>query len=328
MEDIAEPAPGRGQVLLRVHAAGVNPIDTYIRAGASPGTNKTYVHLGEVVSSTDGSLYPYTPGMDAAGVVEAVGEDVSSVRVGDRVYTAGAACKLFAGAYAELMLCGATRTSPHVHRLPPNVSFAQGAALGVPYATAYYALVHQARAHRGETVFVHGASGGVGIAAIQIALAHGLTVIGSAGTERGLRLITEQNAHFVVDHSMPGYMDRLAEWTGGRGVDVILENLANVNLARDIDIAARFGRIVVIGSRGTIEIDPRAAMTKNVAILTMMFSNASSEEVISVHSEIIVGLEDGTLRPFVGHEFPLRDVAAAHRMVMAKGAYGKIVLIP
>ncbi|HEY6188396.1 MAG TPA: NADPH:quinone reductase [Pyrinomonadaceae bacterium] len=304
LEEVPDPLPGSEQVLVRVSAVGVNPVDSYIRSGlyASRPT------------------LPYTPGMDAAGVVEAVGMNVRRVSVGDRVYTAGT----LSGAYAELALCEAAR----VHRLPDTITFAQGAAVNVPYVTAYRALFGRAHALPGETVLVHGASGGVGIAAVQLARAHGLTVIGTGGTEEGRRLVTEQGAHHVFDHRAPDYLDEVVKATGGSGVDVILEMLANVNLGRDLTVLARGGRVVVIGSRGTVEINPRDAMGRDASILGMTLMNTTPQEFYSIHSALIAGLENGTLRPVVGQEMPLSDAARAHEAVMQPGAYGKIVLIP
>src|SRR5574342_27641 len=231
LEVVPTPLPGPNQVLVRTHAIGVNPVDTYLR------------------SNTDnrGPRLPYTPGADAAGVVEAVGPGVTTVKAGDRVYVGGT----MSGAYAELCLCD----QGQVHPLPANASFAQGAAMNVPYATAYHALFHRAHAEAGETVLVHGASGGVGIGAVQLARAAGLTVIGTAGTERGRRLSAEQGCHHVLDHGKEGYLKECVRLTGGRGPDIIMEMLANVNLQKDLGIIAMRGRIVAIGNRGTVEIN-------------------------------------------------------------------------
>ena len=205
LEDVATPKPSDGEVLVRIHAAGVNPYDTYMRAG-------TYA-----VKPT----LPYTPGSDGAGTIEAVGEGVKKVRRGDRVYTG----RTVTGAYAEYALA----LEEQVHPLPANIDFKQGAGIWVPYGTAYHALHHSAKAHASETVLVHGASGGVGIAALQIARAMGLTVLGTAGTPRGLELAKREGAHQVFDHRKPGYQEEILQTTGNRGVDIILEMLANVN---------------------------------------------------------------------------------------------------
>lgn len=303
-EEVEDPRPAAGQVLVRVGAVGVNPVDTYIRTGAHAVKPKL----------------PYTPGLDAAGKVEAVGEGVARVGVGARVYAAGS----LTGTYAELALCDESQ----VHTLPERVSFAEGAGVFTPYATAYRALFQRARGVPGETVFVHGASGGVGTAALQLARAAGFKVVGTAGTEEGRKHASEQGAHHVLDHHAEGYLEELTALTGGRGPDVILEMLANVNLNHDLGVVAKGGRVVVIGSRGPVEINPRLAMTRDAAVLGMTLFNTSPQELISIHAAIGAGLESGTLRPVVGREFPLAEAARAHEEVLKPGARGKIVLIP
>jgi len=282
----------------------VNPIDTYIRAGA-------YGYRPDL---------PYTPGKDAAGFVAAVGDGVSSATPGERIYAAGS----LSGTYAELALCAEAQ----VHPLPETVSFAQGAALGVPYAAAHRALFQRARAEAGETVLVHGATGGVGIAAVQLARAAGLRVIGSAGDAAGQSLAAEQGAHHVVDHTDPGHGEQVLELTSGRGVDVVLEMLANVNLGLDLKVLAAEGRVVVIGSRGGVEIDPRDAMQREASILGMMLARATERETRATHAALLAGLETGALRPVVGRELPLAEAAEAHRLVTSWGGFGKIVLVP
>ena len=303
LEEIATPQPGPGQVLVRLRAIGVNPVETYQRSGSNPKL-----------------ALPWTPGMDAAGVIESVGEGVENVRPGDRVYTSDT----LTGAYAEFALCAPNQ----VHRLPANLSFPQGAAVNIPYATAYRALHQRARALAGETVFIHGASGGVGIAATQIARAAGLTVIGTAGTEAGRRLVLEQGAHQALDHRAPDYLAQAMALTGGRGVDIILEMLANVNLAKDLPLLAKFGRVIVIGSRGKVEITPRDLMARDADVRAMMLFNATDAELAGIHAALGAGLENGTLRPIIGRERPLAEAALAHGQILEPGACGKIVLLP
>ncbi len=303
-EEAADPRPADGEVVVRVKAVGVNPVDTYIRSGlyaAKPNL-------------------PYTPGADAAGLVETTGAGVKSFHKGDRVYVYGT----LSGAYAELVLCKESQ----VHPLPGRLTFAQGAAIGIPYGTAYRALFHRAGAKAGETVLVHGASGGVGVASVQLARAAGLTVIGTAGTERGRKLAAEAGAHHVLDHGAPDYFSQIASLTGGGGVDIVLEMLANVNLGRDLTALAKNGRVVVIGSRGTVEINPRDTMMRDADIRGMTLMNASEDELAGIHAALVAGLENGTLRPVVGRELPLAEAAQAHKAVMEPGAYGKIVLVP
>lgn len=304
LEEVPDPTAGPGQVLVRILAAGVNPVETYIRSGTYPRR----------------PALPYTPGNDAAGIVEAVGEGVGGIAAGDRVYTS----ETVTGAYAGLALCHASR----VHPLPGNVSYAQGAAVGVPYATAWRALFQRARAVPGESVLVHGASGGVGVAAVQIARAAGLRVSGTAGTAEGIALALREGAHHAFDHRAAGYLDEALAATGGRGFDVILEMLANVNLASDLKALAMGGRVVVIGSRGTIGIDPRDAMGRDASIVGMSLFNLPDADRAVVHAALVAGLENGTLRPVIGRELPLSAAAESHVAVMAPGAKGKIVLVP
>jgi len=304
LAEVPAPQPGANQVVVRNHAIGVNPVDTYLRANVD----------------NRGPKLPYTPGSDAAGVVQAVGAGVVGVKPGDRVYVGGT----LSGAYAELSLC----EQGQIHPLPANVTFAQGAALNIPYATAYHAFFHRARGEAGETVLVHGASGGVGIGAVQLARACGLTVIGTAGTERGRRIVLEQGAHHVLDHGAPGYLDELLRLTGGRGVDIVLEMLANVNLQKDLGIVAMGGRIVVIGNRGMIEINARLAMNKNAAILGMALYHATPPQLVGIHAALVEGLRNGTLRPIIAKELPLVEAPRAHEAVMEAGHSGKVVLMP
>src|SRR5438093_5365947 len=238
LQDVPDPRADQGQLVVRVKAIGVNPVDAYIRSG-------TYARKPNL---------PYAPGADGAGIVESVGGNVRRFEPGDRVYMVGS----ITGTYAELSICPESRVFP----LPAKISFAQGAAMGVPYGTAYRALFQKANAKPGETLLVHGASGGVGTAAVQLARAGGMTVIGTGGTDKGRSLVAEQGAHHVFDHKAADYAEKVMAATNGRGVDVITEMLANVNLPKDFAMLAPWGRIVVIGNRGTVEINPRDFMGK------------------------------------------------------------------
>jgi NADPH2:quinone reductase len=304
LEEVPDPKVEAGQILVRIKAAGINPLDTYIRSG-------TYARKPAL---------PYTPGSDVGGIVEDIGAGVGKVKRGDRVFTTGT----LTGAYAEKALVNESQ----IHPLPSHLSFAQGAGIHVPYYTAYRALFFRAHAVPGEFVLVHGASGGVGIAAVQLARAAGMTVAGTGGTDKGRRIILEQGAFRVLDHRAPDYLQKAMEMTGGRGFDVILEMLANVNLAKDLGILAHGGRVVVIGNRGTIEINPRDAMSRDAAIIGMLIMNASEKELASIRAAVQAGLENRTLSPVVGQEIPLAEAPRAHNAMMEPGAHGKIVLIP
>ena len=255
-------------------------MDNYIRTG-------TYARKPQL---------PYTPHTDIGGIVEAVGAAVTRLKTGDRVYAFAVA-----GGGAELArlrgVAGDAAAGP--------VTFQQGAAIGVPYGTAWRALFIRAHARAGETVLVHGASGGVGTAAVQIARAHGLRVLGTAGTAEGLRLIREQGAHEAFNHRDADYLTAILAATGGRGVDVVLEMLANVNLDRDLDLLAPRGRVVVIGNRGRVEIDPRKSMGKDGGDPRDDAVQRHADEFREIHAGLVAGLENGTLRPVIGKELPL-----------------------
>jgi NADPH2:quinone reductase len=304
LEEVPDPKAGAGQVVVKIAAAGVNPAEVYIRSGTYPRKPQL----------------PYTPGTDGAGTILSVGEGVTNLTVGQRVYTAGS----LSGTYAAEALCEAWTVFP----LPKNATFAQGASMHVPYGTAYRALFQKAHALPGETVLIQGASGGTGIAAVQLARARGLHVVGTASTERGRKLVADEGAHETLDHSAKDHFERALALTGGKGYDVIIEMLANVNLAKDLTILAMGGRVVVVGNRGTIEINPRDAMGRDGSILCMSLWNTSPSDLKSIHAALVAGLESKTLHPVIRHEIPLSEAPRAHEIIMEPGAYGKIVLVP
>ncbi len=297
------PGAGPGEILVRVKAVGVNPVETYIRAG-------TYPRLPEL---------PYTPGGNVAGIVEQCGEGSGGWSVGDRVYSDAT----LSGAYAEFALCSIDQ----VFHLPRNISFSQGAAIGVPAATAWRALFIRGKAEPGERVLVHGGSGSVGQAAIQLAKVHGLQVFASAGTSEGCALIEKLGA-LPVNHNTAGYEQQLAELAGNAGFDLIIEMLANKNLEKDLLLLGPHGRVVIVGSRGRIEIDPRLTMGKETDIRGLAVFNASRQETIRTHAALRAAIESGVYSPVVSKEMSLADAALAHRLVMQDGKCGKIVMIP
>lgn len=304
LEEAETPWPGDGQVLVKIEAAGVNPVDTYLRTGI-------HAHAPEL---------PYTPGKDGAGTIKSVGEGVSRFKPGDRVYTAGC----ISGTYAEYALC----EEKHIGLLPENVSFEQGAGVWTPYATGYRALFQKAEAKAGETVLVHGASGGVGNAVVQWAKSSGIRVIGTASSDNGKRLASESGADAVFDHTDEDHLGEIREFTAGRGVDVIIEMLANENLERDFEALAMFGRIVVVGNRGSVQFTPRQAMTKDATIYGMSLFNAPQDKLNEIHTAIFDGLSKGLLMPSVSRQFGLSDAPLAHHSIIEEKANGKIVLIP
>jgi len=307
LEETPDPIAAPGHVVVRLHAAGVNPVDAYVRTG-------TYALKPEL---------PYTPGMDGAGVIESIGEGVVDLRPGDRVWISATTQGRLAGAYAEKAACEAR----HVHPLPADVTFAQGAAVNVAYVTAYRALFDRANLKPGEVVLIHGATGGVGLAAVQIAAAHGAIVLGTGSSEQGRSLVMQQGAVKVFDHKQSGYEQQILEATSGKGVDVVIEMLANVNLDRDLGLVGAAGRIVIIGNRGRTEIDARQMFMKESTITALTYWSGGDAAVMRATAAITAGLKDGSLHPVVGHEYPLINAPAAHEKVLASGAMGKVVLV-
>ena len=305
MELVEKPGylAGIGEVVVQVEAIGVNPVETYIRAG-------TYPKLPDL---------PYTPGGNVAGVVTSCGPDVGQWQAGDRVYSAAT----ISGGYGEMALCRADQ----VFRLPGNISFAQGAAIGVPAATAWRALFIRGGGKAGERVLIHGASGSVGQAAVQLAKDAGMVVFGTAGTDQGCLLVQEMGAN-ALNHNEQGYEAGLLKATSGAGFDLILEMLANKNLEKDLHLLAPRGRVVIIGSRGRIEIDPRLTMGKETDIRGLAVFNATPKEVITTHKALASAMERGVLVPTISREMALVDAPLAHQLVMNDGNCGKIVLVP
>jgi NADPH2:quinone reductase len=304
LNEVQQPQPGKGEILIKVEAAGVNPVETYIRAGAYPILPKL----------------PFTPGLDASGTIVELGQGVTGLKKGDRVYYAGRQ----GGTYAEFVVGPRER----FHLLPEEISFSQGASIGVPSAAAWRALFHRGQAKAAETVLIHGASGAAGLTAVQLAFATGLEVLGTASTTKGRELVLKLGATAVFDHTESGYVEAIKTQTAGRGINLIIEMLANVNLEKDLDLLAPRGRVVIIGNRGRIEIDPRATMGKETDIRGMSLFNATIEEATQIHAGLIGAMKSGSFKPVVAAELPLEQAPKAHRMVMESGNCGNIVLLP
>eukprot|EP01088_Endostelium_zonatum_P004338 TRINITY_DN1556_c0_g2_i1.p1 TRINITY_DN1556_c0_g2~~TRINITY_DN1556_c0_g2_i1.p1 ORF type:complete len:286 (-),score=85.10 TRINITY_DN1556_c0_g2_i1:157-1014(-) len=258
--DHPKPTPSPNQLLIQVKAIGVNPVDTYKRAG-------TYANSPKL---------PFIPGgSDAAGIIVEIGSNLSSssFRLNQRVFTTGSV----SGTYAEYMIC----ESSDVYPLPDNITFEEGAGLWVPYGTAFRAMKIKGAVKNGQIVLVHGASGGVGTGCVQMGKQNGAWVIGTASSEEGRKLVKQLGAEAVFDHRKEGYVEEILALEKVRengGVDLVIEMLGNVNLEKDLKMVARNGRIVVVGNRGRIEINPRDIMSKECIITGVMLALDSVQE--------------------------------------------------
>ncbi|KAG0728074.1 Quinone oxidoreductase [Chionoecetes opilio] len=290
---------GCQQVLIKMHASGVNPVDTYIREGM-------YAVLPEL---------PYVPGKDGAGVVEALGTKVTKFKLEDRVFCSSTSRH---GTLGRL----ATFPEAAVFPLGGNLSFEEGACLGIPYFTAYRALVQKASAKKGERLLVHGASGGVGLAAVQLGRELGLQVVGTAGTDEGISLVKETGAHDVFNHRDPKYLKKL----GAEKFDIIIEMLANVNLGNDLTLMNPRGRTIVVGSRGATEINPRNLMQCESAVMGVALGTATAEEVAEVSAAVCGWHQGGWVKPKVHKVYSHDEAAQAHHdIIHNKGAQGNLV---
>jgi NADPH2:quinone reductase len=299
VEDVQLEAPGPGQVHVRLRAAGVNPVDRSVRLGgfARPPL-------------------PYVPGQDGAGEVVAVGEGVQRVGPGQRVYVAGAPT------YAEEAVVPEGAVWP----LPDGISFEEGAAIGVPYVTAYRALHHASAAQPGDWVLVHGGSGGVGTAALQLGRAAGFRMVGTSSTEQGRRHVLAQGAEAAYGHDDTS---ELLAVTSGAGYRVILELHANTQtLSTALELLATGGEIVVIGNAGPAEIAPGALMAKAATLRGITGRTLTASEQARIHTALGALLALGVLRPVVGQKFPLAEAGRAQEELARGGVVGKIVLVP
>jgi len=304
LSDVPIPQPQANQVLIKVEAAGVNPVDTYIRNGVYANSPTP----------------PYTPGHDSAGTIAKVGNGVTKFKQGDRVYT----LRTLTGTYAEYTLADENLVYPL-----GELGFQEGAGLGTPYFTAYRAI-DRATTKPGETVLVHGASGAVGLASCQIGNAYGLKVFGTAGTASGVELVQKNGAQLVFNHREENYTEQIMNATGGKGVNVILEMLANTNLQTDLQLLARHGRVVIIGSRAPVEIDARLTMAKETDIRGLMMPSATQEKFDEAGYAIGRGIEQGWVKPIIDTVYPLTETIKSHEEIIAHtgGTKGRIVLVP
>jgi NADPH2:quinone reductase len=307
LEDAPDPPVKEGHVVIRVKATGINPADLVRLSGRYPQTLPL----------------PYIPGTDVCGEVEAVGAGVTHVRVGNRVFGRS----LNGGGYAEKASLPANETIP----LPANLSFAEGAAIPVPFYTAYVALHHKAALKAGETVLVSAGGGGVGVAAIQLAKAAGARVFTTVGSQEKVERTRALGADVAINYKTQDFATEVQKLTDGNGVNVIIENVATDNLAKDFVALARYGRIVLIGTgtgkapEATFTVS--AALMKDATIHGMVLGN-SAASIPDIANALTAMFAVGTIKAIVHKSYLLSAAPQALQDLLAGKVFGKLVLVP
>ncbi len=308
--EFPDPTPGKGEVLVDVHAASVNFPDLLVIGG-------TYQNL---------PLRPFVPGKDLAGVVAAVGEGVTRVKVGDRVLA-----QIEHGAYAERavvreVLCFV---------MPAAMPFAEGAAMGLTYLTAHNAMVERARMQPGEIVLVTGASGGVGLACVQLAKALGATVIAAVSSDEKAKVARESGADHVVRTDVSdlreSFRKQVFDAVGKRGVDLVLENVGGDVFDSCLRVMAWCGRLVIIGFAGgrIPEVKAGYLLVKNISLIGLQSSDyreRAPEVVRNAYAELFALYTAGKVKPHVMAAYPMRDYLAALNTVKDRKVLGKVVI--
>lgn len=306
LEDVPVPEPGAGQVLIRVEAVGVNFIDVYHREG-----------LYQLPA-------PFTPGREAAGVVERVGQGVTTCRPGDRV-----ASESLSGGYAEYALAAAERVVP----IPEGVDSRTAAAVLLQGLTAHYLAYSTYQLRSGITCLIHAAAGGLGLLLSQVASRLGARVIGTVSTDEKARLAREAGADEVILYTTEDFVAETKRLTGGAGVQVVYDSVGRTTFLKGLDCLAPRGMMVLCGqSSGPVEpIDPQILNRKGSLFLTrpnLAHYVSTREELLNRAEELLGWVADGSLKVRIGREFPLAAAADAHRELEGRRTTGKVLLIP
>ena len=304
LEDVQVPEPGTGQVLMRVEAAGVNFVDVYHRTGLYP------------------AALPYTPGREAAGIVERVGDGVTICRPGDRI-----ASESLTGGYAEFALAAAERVVP----LPDEVGTRVAAAVILQGLTAHYLATSTYPLHPGDTCLVHAAAGGVGLLLCQIASRLGARVIGTVSTEEKARLALEAGAHEVILYTRDDFQAETRRITGGAGVQVVYDSVGRTTFFGGLGCLAPRGMMVLYGqSSGPVgPFDPQLLNQKGSLFLTrptLAHYTSTRAELLRRTEELFEWVADGSLAVRIGREFPLAAAAEAHAELESRRTTGKVLL--
>lgn len=304
MEEVPTPTPRADQVLVRVAAISLNRAD-----------------LGRRRLGGQQSDEPFIPGLDVAGQVEAVGEEVTTFRPGDRVMAL-----VSGGAYAEYTPARAVLTYP----IPANLDFAEASTIPCVFLTAWYALTKHAQVQPGETVVVHAAGSGVGMAGIQIARALGARVITSAGTDERVRRGLELGAEAGINYSTQNVTQELLRLTNGQGVNAVLDPVGGEIFAATLAALAPGGRVVTVGGTAGPRppYDEEALKAKGQWVRAMaVFTDAAADVEQHGYARLKAWFEDGTLRTVIDRRLPWTEAEEAQRLLGQRQVFGKLVLL-
>ena len=306
-EQIDVPSPGPGQALVKLAAVGLNFIDVQYRQGNYPPPST-----------------PFTPGMEGAGTVEAVGPDVSDVAVGDRV-----AYTMVIGTYAQFAVVPVAR----LVRLPPHIDLKTAAAVMLQGTTAHYLTSSTFPLNPGDTVLVHAAAGGVGQLIVQAARIRGARVIGTAGTPAKAALAQEAGASEVILYAEQDFEVEVKRLTNGRGVDVVYDSVGKDTFAKSLNCLRPRGGLAIFGfSSGPVTpLDPDTLGAKGSLYLTRPGLNqyiATRDELLMRTRDVFTWLGDGRLKLKIEREYPLAEAAQSHIELQARRTTGKVLLIP
>ena len=304
--DLPDPKPAPGQVLIAVAAAGLNFADTLMIQG----------------KYQEKPAFPFSPGLEAAGTVAAVGEGVTRVAPGQRVLAL-----LDHGGFAEQALA----READVFALPDSMSFETAAGFPITYGTAHGSLVWRAGLREGETLLVHGAAGGVGLAAVEVGLALGARVIATAGGAEKCALALEHGADAAIDYRAEDIRGRVKDLTGGRGVDVVFDPVGGDVFDASLRCTAWSGRLLTIGyAAGRVpQVPANILLVKNLSVIGCYWGSYrkhAPEMLESEFADLFAWHEAGALRPHVSHALPLELVAEAMDLLLSRRSTGKVVL--
>ena len=304
--ELPDPTPGPGEVVIRARAAGVNFADTLMIQG----------------KYQEKPAFPFAAGLEAAGEIVAVGQGVTHLRVGQRVLAA-----LDHGGYAELVKARASDS----FAIPDAMDFVTAAGFPTTYGTAHGALVWRAGLKAGETLVVHGAAGGVGLATVEVGKAMGAHVIGTAGGADKIAVAREHGADAVIDYKSEDLRARLKELTGGRGADVYFDPVGGEVFEASLRAIAWEGRIVIIGfaGGGVPQIPANILLVKNCSAVGFYWGSyrrQAPDRLAAQFADLFRWFEQGKLKPHVSHRLPLGRAAEAFELLQSRKATGKVVV--